>query len=236
MMWKVKIGIMQPYFVPYMGYWQLMNMVDKYVVYDDVNYINRGWINRNRILVDGKIHYFNVPILKASQNKKINEIYVNKEGKLQEKNLRMIEAAYHKAPYFNEVFSLVEQIIYSDKEILSEYIYDSFLVICRYLQIETELIMSSHIEKDNSLKGQKKILSICELLGATEYYNAIGGMDLYSRQEFQKNHISLYFLKSNQLYYQQFDDFFYENLSIIDVLMFNSQNQVMNMLQQYTII
>lgn len=232
----MKVGIMQPYFVPYIGYWQLMNIVDKYVIYDDVNYINRGWINRNRILADGKIHYFNVPILKASQNKKINEILVNRDRKLRRKNLKMIKTSYLKAPYFKEVFPLVEQIINSDKEILSEYIYDSFLLICSYLGIKTEFIMSSHIEKDNSLKGQEKILSICKLLGATEYYNSIGGTHLYSQQEFQKNHIQLYFLKNNQLHYQQFGNNFYENLSIVDVLMFNSKNQVKDMLKQYTII
>ena len=82
----MKIAVMQPYFIPYIGYWQLINAVNTFVIYDDVNYIKRGWINRNRILVDGESHYFNIPVTGASQNKKINEIKVNLDFEQIEKN------------------------------------------------------------------------------------------------------------------------------------------------------
>lgn len=232
----MKIGIMQPYFVPYIGYWQLMNAVDKYVIYDDVNYINRGWINRNRILVNDMPCYFNIPMLGASQNKKINEIEVNKDERLQKKNLNTIKLAYTRAPYFKEVYPLLEKIFQSDKTILSEFIQDSFLTIGKYLNITTEFIVSSSINKDNSQKGQEKILTICELLGATEYYNAIGGQELYSKERFWEKNINLSFLKTNPIVYKQYGEKFQENLSIIDVMMFNSQREVINMLDQYTVI
>ena len=137
----MKLAIMQPYFVPYIGYWQLMNAVDKYVVYDDVNYINRGWINRNRIVVNGEIKYFNVPIIGASQNKKINEIYINHDKRQIDKNLRMLELSYKKAPFFEPVYTLMKNIMYSDKQKLSEYLFDSLKSINEYIGIETELLL-----------------------------------------------------------------------------------------------
>lgn len=200
----MKIGIMQPYFVPYIGYWQLMNAVDKYVIYDDVNYINRGWINRNRILVNGKPTYFNIPMIGASQNKLINQVGVNNDEKLIIKNLRCIEGAYKKAPNYSEVYPLIEKILRSGKKNISEYIADSFYVINSYLGIKTELIMSSTLKKDCSLKGQDKIIAICEELGATEYYNAIGGQGLYTFEEFSNHNIELKFVKPAECYYEQF--------------------------------
>ena len=122
----MKIGIMQPYFVPYIGYWQLMNAVDKYVIYDDVNYINRGWINRNRILVNGKPTYFNIPMIGASQNKLINQVGVNNDEKLIIKNLRCIEGAYKKAPNYSEVYPLLEKILRSGKKNISD-------IYCRFI-------------------------------------------------------------------------------------------------------
>lgn len=151
----MKLAIMQPYFVPYIGYWQLMNAVDKYVIYDDVNYINRGWINRNRIVVNGEIKYFNVPIIGASQNKKINEIYINNDKRQIDKNLRMLELSYKKAPFFEPVYTLMKNIMYSDKQKLSEYLFNSLKSINEYIGIETELLLSSSIKKDNSLKWDK---------------------------------------------------------------------------------
>lgn len=169
------VGIMQPYFFPYIGYWQLMNAVDKYVVFDDVNYINRGWINRNRILFHGNPKYFNLPLIGASQNKLINEIRVNPDKKLVNRNMRIIEEAYKKAPYFEEAYLLIKEIMRTEGETAVEFIVDSFQHLCVYLGIETERLLSSEIEKDNTLKGQEKILNICQILGADKYINPIGG-------------------------------------------------------------
>ncbi len=232
----MKAGIMQPYFFPYIGYWQLMNAVDQYVIYDDVNYINRGWVNRNRILLNGQPHYFNVQMIGASQCKLINEILINKEDAVISKNLRLIENAYKKAPYYTDVQPLIEQVLRNKEEFLSEVIAASFSVLCRYLDIHTELILSSDLEKDNTLKGQDKILAICKFLGATEYYNAVGGQELYSFSEFKKQGIKLRFLKSDEISYVQFDNEFCADLSIIDVMMFNSKERVKELLNAYTLV
>ncbi len=231
----MKVGIMQPYFVPYIGYWQLMNAVDMYVVYDDVNYINRGWINRNRILVEGQPKYFNVPMTGASQNKRIFEVKVNHDSKLIEKNLRMIECAYRRAPFYQEVYDLLEKILYCGKNDLGSYIMCSFHTICAYLKIETELIFSSSLDKNNDLRGKDKIISICELLKATEYYNAIGGKELYSKEEFGERGIALRFVRTDKIEYPQFGNEFQPNLSIIDVMMFNSVERIQEMLSMYTL-
>ncbi len=232
----MKIGIMQPYFIPYIGYWQLINLVDKYVIYDDVNFIKGGWINRNRILVNGDIKYFNIPMSGASPYKKINEINVNNDNRLVGKNIRVIEGAYKKAPFYEEVFPMVEQILRCGKNNISEYIEYSFHIIAGYLGITTEFIISSSLDKNCSLKGQDKVLDICQLLGATEYYNAIGGQELYSFDVFKKNGIILKFLETDEIKYKQFSSVFYSNLSIIDVMMFNPRETVQGMLDNYKII
>ncbi len=232
----MKIGIMQPYFIPYIDYWQLMSAVDKYVIYDDVNFIKGGWINRNRILVEGVPKFFNLPILGASSNKKINEITVNHNKYIIGKALRIIESAYKKAAYYEMVRPLIEKILYCKENNLAKYIGNSFKIICEYVNITTELIYSSELNKDNSLKGQEKVIAICNLLEATEYYNAWGGQKLYSYSDFEKYNIKLKFLKSNNIMYSQYNSKFQKNLSIIDVLMFNSKEQIYEMLKNYILL
>lgn len=232
----MKLGIMQPYFMPYIGYWQLMNLVDQYVIYDDVNYIKGGWINRNRILVNGIPKYFNVPMLGASPNLRINEVRVDYNEAVIRKNLRILEAAYRKAPYYDIVYPMLEDILWRGEDNIAKYIEHSFRVICKYLDIETELVVSSDLNKDNTLKRQDKIIAICRLLGATEYYNAIGGQELYSYEAFRENGVRLHFVKSKDIVYRQFDNEFQPNLSMIDVMMFNPQDRIREYLKAYTLI
>lgn len=232
----MKLGIMQPYFVPYIGYWQLINAVDKYVIYDDVNFIKGGWINRNRILMDGNPMYFNVPMFGASPYKLIKEVRVNNDSKIINKNLRIIEAAYKKAPYYDKVYPLIEKILKCNKDNIAEYVADSFYVICDYLDITTEFVVSSSLNKDCSLKAQDKVLAICKILGATEYYNAIGGQSLYSFTDFANCGIRLKFLKTNNIEYRQFKNEFQSNLSILDVMMFNPPKKVNDYLNAYILI
>ena len=148
----------------------------------------------------------------------------------------MIEYSYAKAPYFKEIYPLIKKVLQSEEVILPKYIHNSFLVFCDYLNIETDFVYSSELKKDNSKKGQEKIISICELLNANEYYNPIGGQQLYSAELFQSKNISLKFLKPNSIIYKQFGEDFQDNLSIIDVMMFNSREEVLNLLKQYTLV
>lgn len=232
----MKIGVMQPYFFPYIGYWQLMNVVDKYVIFDDVNYINKGWINRNRILINGQPNFFTIPLVGASQNKLINEIEINKNDKGYLKILRTIEMAYKKAPFFPEVFELFEGVIQCDENNLAKYLKNSIEVVSKYLDINTELLLSSEIEKDCTLKGQEKILEICKKLGGTEYYNAIGGVELYSQDLFRSNGINLSFVKTNNIEYKQYENEFCPGLSILDVMMFNSPEKIRAFLDDFELI
>jgi len=229
----MKLGIMQPYFLPYIGYWQLINAVDKYVIYDDVNYIKGGWVNRNNILFEGQKKYINVPMQGSSSFKKINEIRVNNDDKLISKTLFLIEQAYIKAPYYNNILPLLCSILKCGKDNLSEYLIESIHIICTYLDIETELIVSSCMEKDNELKAQDKVLAICEQLGATEYYNAVGGQELYAHDEFKMRNMKLRFLEPQNITYKQFGDEFYGNLSIVDVMMFNPRERIKGFLHEY---
>lgn len=232
----MKIGIMQPYFFPYIGYWQLINAVDKYVIYDDVNFIKGGWINRNRILMNGEGKMINLQMHNASPNKLINEVEVLGNPIYNKKLLKTIESCYKKSPYYSDVFPVIESIITQDEKNLSRYLEYSFRQICKYFSIGTEIIVSSSINKNNDLKGQDKVISICKILGAEEYYNAIGGQELYSYDDFASQSIRLRFLKTGMVEYHQLNNEFEPNLSIIDVMMFNSIEDIKNMLNQYELL
>jgi len=232
------VGVMQPYLFPYIGYWQLLNGVDTFVLFDDVNYINRGWINRNRILVDGQPKYFNVQMRGASQNQLINEVALTNDVQAAEKQVRTIELAYRKAPQFDACFPMIAECMRYQGENLSDFVCHSIRETAKYLGIETKLFLSSEIEKENSLRGQDKILDICKRLHADAYWNPIGGTELYDKERFAEQGIDLHFLKANgDIRYQQFKpDQFEPFLSIIDVMMFNTVNQIRDMLQEYTLL
>ena len=184
----MKLGIMQPYFMPYIGYFQLMKAVDKYVVYDDVNYIKGGWANRNHILINGEKEMFTVTLQKASQNKLFNEIVIGDDFK---KLMKTLQMNYSRAINFDQTMVLMERIISFPNKQLAVFIANSFREILSYLSVETEILMSSEIPKDNSLRGKDKIIQICEILGADTYYNAVGGKNLYDQKKFREHGITL---------------------------------------------
>lgn len=229
----MKVGIMQPYFFPYIGYWQLINAVDKFVIYDDVNFIKGGWINRNKIFINGQARYINLQMYKASPNKLINEMEVLGDKVYNKKLLKTIEISYRKAPYYSEVYPLIESIIKQDENNMAKYLINSIREVCKYLEIDTQILVSSEIEKNNNLRGQDKIIEICKILGANQYINAIGGIELYSRKDFESNGILLNFLRTKSIRYKQFNDNYLPNLSIIDVIMFNSVQETKRLMEEY---
>lgn len=232
----MKLAIMQPYIFPYIGYFQLVNAVDEFVLLDDVNYINKGWINRNRIAVNGKEHMFTIPLKDASQNKLINEIQIAQNGKWQKKILKTIEMTYKKSPFFHLAFPVIEKIILSNEQQLSKFLLNSIFEVNSYLDIKTPLKDSSSIVKDMNCKGQARILDICIKERADQYVNAIGGAELYSKELFSKNNIRLHFIQSKAIQYRQFQNEFIPWLSIIDVLMFNDVIVIKNFLNEYELI
>ena len=213
-----------------------MNLVDEYVVYDDVTYIKQSRINRNNILVNNQPKLINISLKEASPNKKINEIELVHDEIFEKKMLRTLQFNYVKAPYFRSAYDLAERIISNKEANLALFLFDSLKMICEYLKINTRLILSSSIEKDCALKKEQKIYNICEVLHANEYYNSIGGLELYDKNEFEKRKLTLHFLKINEdLKYKQFNDEFVPNLSILDVMMFNSTEKIREMLNEYTL-
>ncbi len=229
----MKLGIMQPYFLPYLGYWQLINAVDTYVVYDDVTYIKGGWINRNNFLVQGKSKLFTFSLDNAGSYKLINEIAIKDDFT----NFRkLLQFNYSRSPFYNECMEVVEKIISYDKSNLGKFLFNSIKVVADYLGFQTKLLLSSEINKDNSLKGKDKVIHICKLFGADEYYNAIGGQELYDKNEFSENEIKLSFLKTNITPYKQLKNEFVSGLSILDILMFNPKEKVSEMLNDFELV
>ena len=223
----MKIAIMQPYFMPYIGYFQLINAVDKFIIYDDVNYINRGWINRNNILISGKPSLISIPLIGASQNKRIKDIAPVTDQKWRKTLLKTIELNYKKAPQFDVVYPMLQQLINSDAGTISDFNYKGIKTVCDYLDITTSIIPSSEMYANNELNGQNRILDICKKGKAHHYINPTGGMELYDRESFAKEGILLSFIKSEHPHYKQFTDEFIPGLSIIDVLMFCDVNLIL---------
>ena len=226
---------MQPYFFPYIGYFQLINWADKFVLYNDAQYIKGGWINRNNILVNGSKHQFCFSLEKQSAFSKITErIFDPKKKETEQKKfLKTIQLAYSKAPYFNLIYPLLESIQTTYTANLSKSIYNSLKVICNYIDIKTELLLSENIPYDRNADAQNKVIDICLKLNGNRYANSIGGLELYSKDIFKASGIELNFLKTNPIKYKQFNNEFIPGLSIIDVLMFNSKEEIKKILEEY---
>jgi len=229
----MKLAIMQPYFMPYVGYIQLLNHVDKFVIYDDVNYINKGWINRNRFLLNGNPHLFTIPLIKASQNKLINEIDINNSMVWQTKLLKTVELAYKKAPFYEQGINFFEHTI-SDKTVnISNFIYNNLEALKDLLSINTEIVKSSSLYNNKNLSGPARILDICQQEGASTYINPIGGIELYDKSSFESSGVKLKFLESEFIEYKQFKGDFQPWLSILDVLMFNDVESIKQQLTMF---
>jgi hypothetical protein len=229
----MKLAIMQPYFMPYIGYFQLINIIDKFVIYDDVNYIKKGWINRNNIIVNKQKQLFTISLSGASQNKLINEIEISDNlGKF----IKTLQSNYQKATYYLQTIELINKIVLFENRNLSLFIKNSLEIILDYLDITTEILLSSDLNKNNELKGQHKIMAICKELNANTYINPIGGIDLYDKNYFNKNGIDLFFIKSSCQPYNQFSTEFVPSLSIIDVLMHNSPERINQMMNDFVLL
>ncbi|GGB08612.1 WbqC family protein [Puia dinghuensis] len=231
----MRLAIMQPYIFPYIGYYQLINAVERFVIYDDVNFINRGWINRNNILVNNKACLFTIPLKDASQNRLIRDIELS-AGAGNAKLLKTIEQAYKKAPEFRQVYPLISDILQSNAGTIGELAWLSLRSVAEYLGMATEFIRTSSDYNNSHLKAQERILDICTKEKAHHYINPIGGMEIYSRELFQDSGIKLNFIRTLPLAYPQFNNEFISNLSIIDVLMFNPKDKINALLNSYELI
>jgi hypothetical protein len=219
-----------------LGYFQLIAAVDRFIAWDDVQYIQRGWVNRNRILLNGEPSYITLAIEKAAQTAHINERYIADGAATAKKILGQLHSAYRKAPFYEETRALVVDILGRQENNLGHFLFDSLQVVCKHLAINTELLLSSSLQKnDAGFAGSDRIIAICESQGASTYINAIGGRALYHAEDFAAKNIDLRFIEMHPITYAQGGAEFVPYLSIIDVLMFNERSVVQQMLQQYSL-
>lgn len=228
---------MQPYFFPYIGYFQLINSVDEIIIYDNIQFTKKGWINRNRILVNEKDDYITLPLKNDSYYLNVNQRFLSDTWSVDRKKmLNKIREAYRKAPHFDSSFALLEKCLMIEETNLFDFIYHSLVEILQYLSISSKVTISSTIKINHQLKSEEKVLAICKAQNATTYINPIGGIELYSKERFERNGIKLQFQKSNPINYSQYNSEFLPWLSILDVLMFNSKDEIESFLSDYQLI
>lgn len=218
--YRPRVAIMQPYFLPYIGYFQLIQAVDQFVIYDNIKYTKKGWINRNRFLQNGKDKVFSIALKAGADSMDIVQRVVS-ESFDRSALLKQFEAAYRKAPHFYSAFPVIEKLVCYESTDLFSYILNSVRVVCAYLDIGTDILISSSLDIDRALSGQGRVIAICKYTSAAQYINAIGGQELYDPSAFQANGLALNFLKSRPYEYAQFGNSFVPWLSIVDVMMFN---------------
>lgn len=231
----MKVAIMQPYFFPYIGYFQLIAASDVFIVYDNIKYTKKGWISRNRMLQNGCDAMFSLPLKSDSDYLDVceRELAVNFN---RDKLLNQFKGTYRRAPYFEQTFPLIEQIVRYEETNLFRFLHYSIVKICKHLGIATEIRISSDIAIDHGLKSQDKVLALCDAVGATTYVNTIGGVELYSKEIFRERGIELKFIKPKPFEYAQLGKEFVPWLSIIDVMMFNQLPVIQGQLFQFDLI
>ncbi len=231
----LRLAVMQPYLFPYMGYFQLVHAVDRFVIYDDVNFIKQGWINRNNILVNGTTHRFAIPINGLSSFTAINEVLIDERlyGTWRSKFMKTLAQAYSKAPQYKETIVLVDHVLDPAASHIGQLALGSIKAVALHLGIDSTIVPSSSKYNNTDLKAQERILDICRLEGASHYVNAQGGSSLYDRTVFSAHGYKLSFLQPGLPAYQQGSASFVPGLSIIDVLMFNAPDRVRSMLNEF---
>ena len=215
----MKLAIMQPYFFPYIGYWQLMCAADRFVIYDDVNFIKQGWINRNRILINGAPSYITVPLDGASPNKRVCDIAVQGGLRWRNKIIKSIECAYGRSACYSAVYPEIERQIRHEAINLAEFLAAHLTSMTEFLGIETEIVPSSRTYCNSDLTGQERVIDICRREGASAYINLSGGRELYDAESFGAANVDLMFMSSCISPYRQRTANFVPNLSLIDALM-----------------
>lgn len=226
----MKIAIMQPYLLPYIGYFQLIAASDVFVIYDNVQYTKKGWVNRNRLLMNGSDKVFTLPLQKASDYLEIRERRIAADFK-RSKILNQFRGSYLKAPFFDDTYALLEEVFNFKEQNLFEFIRHALMLTLDQLGIKTKVITSSDVKADHQATGEDRVLSICGSLSAATYLNPHGGRALYRKKRFSQAGIDLRFLETMPFEYPQFSKPFIPNLSIIDVMMFNSPNRLRELIK-----
>ena len=229
----MKVAIMQPYFFPYIGYFQLINAVDKFILLDTVQFIRHGWIERNRILKqDNSWLYIKVPLKKHSRNTLIKDVEIRNVENWKAKILAQLCIYKKIAPNYSEISKLINNIFSREFHSISEFNFFALKKVCKYLEIKTPISVFStmNLNIDEVKNADDWALNITKALNAEEYLNPIGGKNIFSIEKYKKNNIQLNFLKTKEIQYSQKRNSFEASLSIIDVLMFNKSEIIKNYL------
>jgi len=224
-----KIAVMQPYLFPYIGYYQLVNLTDVFIVYDDVTFIKRGYINRNSILIDREPRRFNIPVIGASQNVLIQNLHYAPVGKL----LKTIEQSYSKAPYYQDVIELITNVLNNDDRNISKLNALSIANVFNYLEIEKKILFASELDYNREANRADRLIALAKLQDCNHYINSPGGKELYKKEYFYNEGIKLSFIESEIEPYPQLAKQFIPYLSMIDVLMNCSKEQIALMLDKF---
>lgn len=229
------LGIMQPYFFPYLGYFDLINCSDQWVVFDTAQYIRHGWVNRNRILHPKESwQYIIVPTKKSSREEKISNILINAETDWKRKILGQLQHYKKTARYFKETIGLVEECISIAETNLSRLNTAILAKVCAHLGIPFNFEFFSEMALElGPVDGPGDwALRISQALGASEYVNPPGGRQIFDPQKFQELGIKLTIREIPPLEYSCRKYEFIPGLSIIDVLMWNSPEQIKDFLDR----
>lgn len=232
----MKVAIMQPYFFPYIGYFQLMAVCDVFVLHDDVQYIKGGWVNRNRILLNGESRMITFPVQKDAHDLPINSRHYVEDRQARKDILNLIRQAYSKAPEYRNMFPALEDMLEFQDRNVANFNRNLIERIAGMIGLECRIVASSAMEKDDSLTGEQRVLDMCCQLGATDYFNPIGGTELYHSGTFRERGIALHFLEALDERYEQGTATWEPFLSMIDVLMFNPPAEVRRLLTRYRLI
>lgn len=231
---------MQPYFFPYLGYFQLINAVDVFVVYDNIQFSKKGWIQRNRMLLNGKDKMFSLPLKSDSdfldiKDRRLADDYLVRNKKI----LRQFEHAYSKAPHFHEIFPLLQRcFLFEEHDNLFDFLLFSINEMRSFLEIESTIKRSSELDGESErFKNKTRVIHLCKKINAATYINPLGGRHLYDKLEFEEQGLLLKFIRMGDIQYRQLDLMdFIPNLSIIDVMMFNDKNIIAKFLDNYNLV
>lgn len=232
----MKLAIMQPYFFPYLGYFSLIDAADEFVIYDDVSFIKRGFVNRNTFLGANGPFRYTLPVQGASQNMQIDELALNDFDKNADAFLNKLKHSYSKAPYYEATMSMLNELFSKTEVKLADFLVETILATSNYIGINTSIRRSSELKLAPEYSGQQRIIKMCQTLEADEYVNAVGGISLYDPDDFRRSGVALQFVKFSGGIYSQFDNEFVPNLSIIDTLMFNSPSKVLSLVKKYELV
>lgn len=235
----MKLGIMQPYFFPYLGYFSLIKNTDHFVFFDTPQYERRSWMNRNRILnINGDVNYITVPLVKAPQKTAIKDMIVDNTQDWPESMIAKMGLYKKKAPYYEETVKFFRSVLKEKYHSLADLNVKTTIATCEYLGIEQRFDVFSKMDLSIGPVSQPDewALEITKAMSYDTYINPPGGTAFFRKELYTKNGIDLKFLKINLQPYIQCIGRFESSLSIIDAMMFNSKETIRNMLDEYELL